>query len=857
MSQKNYFKVLQWGIYASFLTFFLVENNWLFPYTTLKQVFFNILIEILAVVWLALIVKYPAIRPKKSWLTWSFLAWLAILLLTCFTGVDFNMSFWGDANRMLGWFHLAHFFLFYLIVITVFRTKADWQRLFNFSLVSAVLIVVYSLIKPPSEVYDKTSSVNVGNNISTLGNATYVAGVMLVCFYFTLYGWLKSKLIYQKILYALAGLMILVGFFYADVSGSQAGLAVSLVLFGLLYAWLAAAPKTRKISLISVGVFIAVIATLYGLRQQPFMNNRFGKIFRDFSLQNTNLDTRLYAWRAGWKGWLEKPILGWGYGNFYAVNDKFFDGSYYRYTMGEEYFDRAHNNLIDLAVTTGTVGLLIYLLIFAAIAYYLIKGYRQRKFGWQELAIATAIVVGYFIHNLAVFDSWGNYFLFWLTLGWIFSLYQGQEPAPEGPAKVSIKAVNREIVVWLVAGAGALSLIFYYNVAFAKVFSRTINFVAILNSATTSQEILDYYQRPFEANTPMDRSGINSLSDFFADHPEALSKLSKEEKKQVFDFYINLNKKVIALNPANSLSQLRLGRTLMTSCMGLADKQYCQAALDPLAKSMATGGQHISTYLVKAIVQLYLNDVDGSIATLNQALKFYDGYTDAHCQLAQIYLVVKKDNVAGREHLKQCVAGGGGKLFDADPKMSEEVKNTEKEIQTEKQQQQQQTQTDQYNNYLTAGLKYKAQGDTGNHDAYYQAIDAFTKAADVSGNKVWIPYLNIGNLYRSLGEYGKADENYKKALTISGGDSTIFLAEIELYQVYEKRPPAEVKELYQAALKVVVVDNVNIMINYAAFCRDNGYTEDAINAYTSLLKSYPDNQLYQQEIDKLKAGLKK
>ena len=114
MSKKIYFKILQWGVYVSFLLFLLINNNWLYPYQTPKQIFFNILMEILAVVWLAVVIKYPEVRPKQSWLTWGFLAWLVILLLTCFTGVDFNMSFWGDANRMMGWFHLAHWFIFYL-----------------------------------------------------------------------------------------------------------------------------------------------------------------------------------------------------------------------------------------------------------------------------------------------------------------------------------------------------------------------------------------------------------------------------------------------------------------------------------------------------------------------------------------------------------------------------------------------------------------------------------------------------------------------------------------------------------------------------------------------------------------------
>jgi O-antigen ligase/Tfp pilus assembly protein PilF len=858
MSQKIYYKILQWGIYASFLVFPLINNNWLYPYNTPKQIFFNILIEALAVVWLALIIRYPEARPKKSWLTWSFLAWLGVLLITSLTGVDFNLSFWGDANRMMGWFHLAHWFVFYVILITVFKTKADWQKLFNLSLITAGLMTVYSLVKSPETGFDPGTTVNMSNNISTLGHATHVAGVMMFCFFLALFGYLNSKERNKKIVYTLAGVLALVGFGYANVSGSQAGLAVGLVIFGLLYAFLAGSKKTKKISLISVGAFITIIAVLYGLRQVPFMQNSFGKLFRDFSTQNTNLNTRMYAWRAGWEGFKEKPALGWGYGDFGVVYDKFFKGNYYRYTMDEEYFDRAHNNLIDLGATTGIIGLLFYLSIFVAIGYYLVAGFRQHKFGWLEFSIATAIITAYFIHNLAVFDFWGTYFMFFMVLAWIFSLYQGQADSALG-AKGNL--TNKEILTWLLAGIVGLFLIFNYNVAFAKSFIGTIKLTDILRTTPQSQELLDYYQEPFKNNTPMDRSGIELVLDFVDGQPELLANLSKEDRQTFFDYLINLNKKIVALNPDNSLTQARLGRTLMTACMNLEDKSYCQASLEPLNKSMETGGDHIPPYRVKSTVQLYLNDVDGAIATLNQALKIYPDYTQVNCQLARIYVQLKTsteaDRLLGKDYMKKCVASGGGQDFaQSEGVLAQSYKEAEEAIKTDTEQKKLSATNDEYLALLKEGLRLKGEGDMGNRDAYYKAIEIFKKATALSDSKTWIPFLNIGNLYKILGDYEQADVNYNQALQISGGDVIPYLAKIELYQLYIKKPPAEIMDLYQKALKTVT-DNGNLMIGYANFCRDNGYLEDALKAFKSLSESFPDNKTYLEEIAKLKAQLKK
>ena len=863
MSQKNYFKILQWGIFASFLGFFLINNNWIYPYNTPKQIFFNILMEVLAVVWLALVVKYPEARPQKSWLTWGFIAWLGVILLTCFTGVDFNLSFWGETNRMLGWFSLIHFFVFYVIIITVFKTKQDWQKLFNLSLISAFLMVAYSLLKKDENIIDVGSTVNMSNNISTLGHATHVAGVMIFCFFFALLGFLHKKNFGQKIVYALGGIVALVGFFYADVSGSQAGLAMGLVIFALLYIFLGAGKKTKKYGLAGLATFIIAIALLFSFRNAPLLNNRVGKIFRDFSLQNTNLNTRMYAWRAGLKGWQEKPILGWGYGDFGIVYDKFFEGSYYRYTMEEEYFDRAHNNLIDLGSTTGSIGLAIYLSIFVFIGFYLIKGYRQKKFGWQEFTIATALMAAYFIHNLAVFDFWGTYFMFFLTTAWIFSLYQGQEESVQ-TTKISRSGfTNPELLVYFIGGAFSIFLIFNYNLAFAKNFKNTITLTDILRTTPQGSELLAFYKEPFKRNTPMDRSSIEIVSDFVDGTSESLANLSKSEKKEFLDYLIDLDKKVVALNPGNSLSQARLARTYMTACLSLEDKSYCQQVFEPAAKSMATGGQHIPVYRVKSIAQLYLNDIDGAVATLNQALKIYDNYTEVNCQLARIYVKLKTtnetDRALGKEYMKKCVAGGGGQDFKEgqDKALSDEYKNAEETIKNETEAKKFSEKSQAYENLLKEFLRYKGEGDMGNRDSYYKAIDILNQAISLSEGKVWIPYLNLGNLYKILGDYEQADANYNKALEISNGDSIVYAQKIELYELYAKKSPTEIREVYKKALTTLNGGNSNIMISYANWARDNGYLEDAYNAFTNLSKAFPNNKTYPEEAAKVKLLLKK
>jgi len=862
MSQKIYSKILQTGVYASFLAWFLIASAWLFPYTTLKQIFFNILIEILVVFWLAMVVKYPSSRPKKSFITWGIVAWFVALLISIFVGTDFNIGMWSDANRMLGWFDLIHLFFYYLIIITAFKSKKDWQRLFNFSIISADIIVLYSLLKSAPDATNY-KNVNLRNNIGTLGNATYVAGLMLFNFYFALIAILSNKDKYSKVGYGLAMILILVGFFYADVSGSQAGLAISLILLALFYAFFGDNKKLKKISLISLGSFVVVISLLFTFRSAPFMANRFGKIFRDFSSTNINLNTRLYAWHAGWQGFLEKPVFGWGYGNFAAPFDRFFDASYYRFTMTEEYFDRAHNNLVDILATAGAVGLLTYLLIFVAVAFYLIKAWRAKTISLAEFGVTVAIFVAYFIHNFVVFDALPNYMLFFIGLAWVYWLANREKFSDEqiSTTKES-KLQSKEIASWLVAGAVAVFIIFNYNLKFAEAFKRIIKMTDILYSQQGPEAIMAYYKEPFALNTPMDRSGIITALDHISGNSDLIKSLSLEQKKELGDYYIELGKKNLAYNPNNSLNQVILSRFLMTICLETQDAGYCREGISYADKSISNGGQHIPAYIIKQVMQLYLNDVDGAIATLNQALSLYDGYTDIHCHLAQIYLNFKQDEAdrnLGREHLKQCLAGGRGEMLKGNfgESFDKEIKAVEDKITEETEQKKSESMAETYSKYLQEGLDYKSQGDMGDVSAYDKSIIAFKKAAEVSEDKVWIPYLNLGNMYKITNDYAQAEANYNKALEISGGDDTIYLAKIDLYQVYAKRSDKEIMDLYQEAFKKVAVGNANLMINYASWLEERGYNEEAIKAYESLSKGMPDNKIYQDKIALLKSRLKK
>src|SRR3989338_1921675 len=154
----------------------------------------------------------------------------------------------------------------------------------------------------------------------------------------------------------------------------------------------------------ALGVILISLAFLYP-QSSLVKNSSILRTVTQISSQAVTFQTRIIAWKAAVKDLPSHPLLGTGYGNYAITFDKYFDPKFYNYTTSETYFDRAHNNLVDLASTAGLLGLLSYLSIFAAVFYYLGQGRKQAKISSNEFILLVCLLVAYFIQNLAVFDS--------------------------------------------------------------------------------------------------------------------------------------------------------------------------------------------------------------------------------------------------------------------------------------------------------------------------------------------------------------------------------------------------------------------------------------------------------------------
>ena len=227
----------------------------------------------------------------------------------------------------------------------------------------------------------------------------------------------------HRVIYALLSVLFIYGLINSGTRGTVLGFGVGLGVM-VTYIMLFGA-KYREFRKYAIGAFILLVlgaGTLTLGKETDFIQNN-GSLARIANINlSEDLKVRGTIWGMAWEGVKERPILGWGQGNFNYV----FNAKYDPFLFNQEqWFDRAHDIIFDWLIAGGFLGLISYLGIFMACGYYLFLQPLLRKddetFTVLERGVLLGILIGYFTHNLVVFDNIVSYIFFGLILALIHS----------------------------------------------------------------------------------------------------------------------------------------------------------------------------------------------------------------------------------------------------------------------------------------------------------------------------------------------------------------------------------------------------------------------------------------------------
>lgn len=461
------------------------DQGLFFPFISGKNLLFRFLVDGAFIGWLVLMYQNKEYGIRKTWLTVAITTFTVIILIADIFGANPVSSLFSGFERMEGFVGQIHYFMYFLVLASMFKEKAEWKRFSQWFFATNILVGLYGLFQllgskyyffynaypKISELFDKNFPVHQGARIdSTLGNPAYYAILSVYFIFLALYGIAVTKKTSTRVLLVTSVLanayLLLFTSTRSAVFGLMAGVIItgSVFLFGskkYLYEWSAIIllsvalvasvftkiGQTLPIFYLILGlIIITSIKSLYISPEKSkklvagiFIVTISGIALFTMMRKSDYVTSSLFLGRFSnisvadptansriivWKMSIEgfKEHPILGWGQ---DNFPYIFAKHHDPHMyaQEPWFDRSHNVFFDWLVAGGILALLAHLSLyfFAAVLTHKAKG-----FSLTERSIIYGILVAQFVNNLFIFDNLASYLFFTALLAYISSVYSYQ-----------------------------------------------------------------------------------------------------------------------------------------------------------------------------------------------------------------------------------------------------------------------------------------------------------------------------------------------------------------------------------------------------------------------------------------------
>jgi len=309
---------------------------------------------------------------------------LAVLLflgsyaLATGTSILPGISLWGYYGRLDGLYTAASYLVFFFSILALLRTPARQRRLLTTVLLVSLPAALYGVLQHfglDPWPWDRPVAERVQG---TLGNPTFLAATLSLIVPLTLYRLVEAgqaRHMLRGAGYLLVLIVQLACILFTQSRGPLLGLILGLFFGGLI--WLLMQHRRRAArGLLGLSLAVACILMLINLpntplgfvAEIPYLNRLTRIADAEGSSQG-----RVLIWEGAIDLLTANPArLAVGYG---PETIRYAYYPYYAAELGrshgwQAFPDRMHNETLDVLITTGLIGLVVYLFFFTALVYY-------------------------------------------------------------------------------------------------------------------------------------------------------------------------------------------------------------------------------------------------------------------------------------------------------------------------------------------------------------------------------------------------------------------------------------------------------------------------------------------------------
>ncbi len=450
---RLFLKISQGFLYLVLLTPLLISRNLYFPFVSGKIIFFKVIVELALFFYLLAFFinsKQPEFEFKKYLKNPIFLSvgiFCLIFFFASFWGINPKFSLFSNYERGDGGFQALHYLILFFLLISLFRTKSDWKKLFFVSIIISLFVCFYAV----GQLGEAKCLINAGGSelaqqacysgtflaaslrvSGTLGNSSYLAVYILFHFLFLGYLLLNEKIKALKFVWGVIAVFEFYILLLTQTRGVFLGLLTAILLWALLTIFRLFKRKDKGIFYIicivlTILALFLVVLSVFSSGHPNSVAARFIKSL-DPSYSISSLKDRFWTWSSATAAIIERPF-GWGAENFPQAFDKYYNAKLFGV---ESWFDRAHNIYLDYALIGGLPLLLAFLSIFFFCYRKISRDFIFSNFYFLG-SVLFIVITAYLIQGLVLFDVISTYLVLFILLAFVtsYSLSDPSTPLPK------------------------------------------------------------------------------------------------------------------------------------------------------------------------------------------------------------------------------------------------------------------------------------------------------------------------------------------------------------------------------------------------------------------------------------------
>lgn len=343
-----------------------------------------------------------------------------LVLISLFFSLDPLISFYGSGYRHDGFLALIAYCFAYLIA----RNAKDVERhFFPIITITSLLVAVYAILQfykmdpVPIELYKLEW---IGVAFATMGNPNFLGSYLVLSIPMPIYLYFYKG----KKLGLLAYAVLFFALLTTRTRGTWIGVFIALIAFLVLHHIRSGFTKKQKKKAVTVFLTSIGMILLFILTSGNVFVTRFLSIFSDFFSIIKEEETaylggssRVYIWGKVIELIKMRPFFGFGLDTMYIAMEMYFRGQI-TYDFGVyRNFDKAHNEYLNIAVSSGLFSLFAYL---GFLFFTIKKGMHNLKKHEAYVPILAAII-GYLTQAFFNIQVVMVYYIFFIYLGIVSS----------------------------------------------------------------------------------------------------------------------------------------------------------------------------------------------------------------------------------------------------------------------------------------------------------------------------------------------------------------------------------------------------------------------------------------------------